>query len=120
MNHILLAHQIQHRPAMSLWNSLRSNRPWSNRNLNANLGGSVIRTPTAKVHDRSQRFLGLMQLLAGRGSHGGGKLLGLRNRPNMVFGVVVGGSYEMVPPADSLILEGLHDADAGCHNQRSC
>lgn len=49
--------------------------------------GSVIRTPTAKIHNCSERFLRLLEAVGGR--HGGGEFLSLRNRPNMVSGVVM-------------------------------
>ncbi|CAD5169333.1 unnamed protein product [Musa acuminata subsp. malaccensis] len=86
----------------------------------------LIGTPTAQVHDCSQRLLRLLPLLRRRlppsppPVDGGRCPLGLRQRPHAALRPLLQGFEDVVPPAQPrLILERLHRAHARCHHQTS-
>ncbi|RAL45359.1 hypothetical protein DM860_013755 [Cuscuta australis] len=85
---------------------------------------SIIRSPTAQIHDGSQRLLGALQLLISQlgGDDSGGRrqpggVLGVG--PEVGFGMLVEQSESVVPSGEALVLQSLHRPHARRHDPPS-
>lgn len=80
-----------------------------------------IRTPAAEVHDFSERLLRMLGLViyefTWNQSRGWGRefWMSLRIRPEMGLGLLLHQFHCVIPPADSLVFQGLHNSHTCCH-----
>lgn len=100
------------------WNEKKRN--WRNC-IKSGVNLSLVGTPAAQVHNSSQGLLwllGFFMIPQFAWSHCRWlwrDLLGLRQRPHVMFSMLLCWSHDTVPPAYSLILQCLHHSNTGCH-----
>jgi len=80
----------------------------------------LVGTPATQVHNSSQRLLWLLSFLVFEFCRSHSRWLrrkvpGVRQRPHIVFSMLLCWSQHTVPPADALVLQGLHHSNTSCH-----
>jgi len=81
---------------------------------------SLVGTPAAQEHDSSQRFLWLLGFLILQFGWRRKLVVGMRQRSQVMFSMLLCWSYNTVPSAYSLILQCLHHSNTCCYTPCPC